>query len=31
MNKILKYFKLYPKYIIKWDNYFEIYENTLDY
>ena len=31
MNKILKYFKLYRKYIIKWDNYFEIYENTLDY
>ena len=29
MRKLLKTFKLSPKYSIKWDNYFEIYENIL--
>ena len=29
MRKLLKTFKSSPKYSIKWDNYFEIYENIL--
>ena len=29
MNKIFKSFKSSPRYSIKWNNYFEIYENTL--
>ena len=27
MSKIVKFFKSSPRYSIKWNNYFEIYEN----